>query len=113
MINWDKPIRTKCGKPAKTITRDYKSFSEGVVTVVQIELSDNSSVMACYNQDGSRIGAYEIENIPEERWIIEWLEENGSFLTCKHYPSKEKALRVVGSCPKGGYKIWRLVDDEG
>ena len=37
MIDWDKPIETEAGRPAKVISRDYRTMRYGICMMVQIE----------------------------------------------------------------------------
>lgn len=37
MIDWDKPIETENGSPAKVISRDYRTTRYGICMMVQIE----------------------------------------------------------------------------
>ena len=37
MIDWGKPIETELGRPAKLISRDYRTLSYGICMMVQIE----------------------------------------------------------------------------
>ena len=42
MIDWDKPIETENGSPAKVISRDYRTTRYGICMMVQIEGLDYS-----------------------------------------------------------------------
>ena len=50
-LDWDKPIETVSGKPAKVVSRDFKSKGRGFDVVVQIE-EDYESRLYFYLQDG-------------------------------------------------------------
>jgi hypothetical protein len=55
-LDWDKPIETVSGKPAKVVSRDFKSKGRGFDVVVQIE-EDYESRLYFYLQDGRPIYA--------------------------------------------------------
>lgn len=42
MIDWDKPIETEDGSPAKVISRDYRTTRYGICMMVQIEEAEYS-----------------------------------------------------------------------
>jgi hypothetical protein len=55
-IDWDKPIETVSGKPAKVVSRDFKSKGRGFDVVVQIE-EDYESRLCFYLQGGRPVYA--------------------------------------------------------
>jgi hypothetical protein len=72
MIDWDKPIETLTGWPAKVISRDYKTFNE-TLCLIQIERPAGTSLMGWHRQDGSPFeGDYPIRNVKEKikGWVL-------------------------------------------
>lgn len=55
-LDWDKPIETVSGKPAKAVSRDFKSKGRGFDVVVQFE-EDYESRLGFYMQDGRPVYA--------------------------------------------------------
>jgi hypothetical protein len=55
-IDWNKPIETTSGKPAKAVSRDFKSPNRGFDVVVQFE-EDCESRLGFYMQDGRPVYA--------------------------------------------------------
>jgi hypothetical protein len=72
MIDWDKPIETLTGWPAKVISRDYKTHNE-TLCLIQIERPAGTSLMGWHRQDGSPFeGDYPIHNVKEKikGWVL-------------------------------------------
>lgn len=55
MIDWDKPIETENGSPAKVISRDYRTTRYGICMMVQIEELEYSHT-ASYTLQGDSVG---------------------------------------------------------
>lgn len=51
MIDWDKPIETEDGRPARVISRDYRITRYGICMMVQIEEAEYSHT-ASYTLQG-------------------------------------------------------------
>lgn len=111
MIDWDKPIRTKCGRPARVLCKDYRSSASCTNVIVLVDFDGTKDVQAYFRLDGSNLGGFVIENVPEERWVVEWVDEKPPFFTQRTFPSKEKAIKFCcDSYPKSSYKVWKLVE---
>lgn len=70
MIDWDKPIETIAGYPARVLSTDFRSDGKEIVAV-QIEYK-NCSEINCYTQDGRICGLgppLRNRKIKREGWI--------------------------------------------
>lgn len=71
MIDWDKPIETEDGKPAKVISRDYRTLRFGICIVVQIEESEYSKAASYTLQGDPTFAGPKLRNRKTKRegWI--------------------------------------------
>lgn len=102
MIDWDKPIETVDGLPARVISTDYKGYNALPLYVVQIE-GRHFSHIGYYKEDGNpHTTCDRIRNarVKREGWILIGPPINGPSLlsrivVTKHiYPSEQEALRA-------------------
>lgn len=113
-IDWSKPIRTTCGKPARVVDTNYRPDTDTPRALVVVSRGSYEQVMSSNLSGQNGHGATSFENIPEERWIVEYIKKDGSSLGFGNnvFSSKEKAeKRTVGSIWTGVHKAWRLVDE--
>lgn len=99
MIDWNKPIETVNGHPARTISTDYRMGSEILVTI-QIEY-ENCSRTGHYHQNGKpAVGGPAIRNrkVKREGWVNVYptmVEDDGRVITCIH--TSEEAAKAIAS----------------
>ena len=89
MIDWDKPIETEDGKPAKVISRDYRTLSHGICIVVQIEELEYSKTASYTLQGDPAFAGPKLRNRKTKRegWIN--IHENG--FAAGYYETKTEA----------------------
>jgi len=110
MIDWDKPIETLEGWPAKVISTDYKSrFSKLYVAQIERPGAGRDPIMsyiAWFKQDGTPWETtYQIRNVPVKRegWVRVW-NSNGfpcvfSDVVFTEKASAEAACKKLGGVP--------------
>ena len=71
MIDWDKPIETENGSPAKVISRDYRTTRYGICMMVQIEEAEYSHTASYTLQGDPAFAGPKLRNRKTKRegWI--------------------------------------------
>lgn len=98
MIDWDKPIETVEGRPARVISTDHR-YSGETLAVIQIE-HPGFSCVGYYHQSGEpAFGSVNIRNRKTKRegWVNVYptmVEDEGRVITCI-YTSEEEAKTIA------------------
>ena len=100
MIDWNKPIETMAGDPARVISIDFKRRDE-VPVVLQIECA-NHSVIGHYKQNGeAKYGSPEIRNRKTKRegWInvYSFLNKVGCIYNTEQEAKESASLAVAAT----------------
>lgn len=105
MIDWDKPIETVEGHPARVLSSDFRSEGK-VFVVVQIEYK-NFSEISCYTKDGPISGLNPpIRNRKTKR--EGWINIYKDNYTSEIHESKEEAISAARKTVIATIKIeWR------
>ena len=98
-IDWDKPIETVEGHPARVLSTDYRNCGERL-TLIQIEFS-NLSGIGWYHQDGEpALASPEIRNRKTKRegWVNVYpaMLEDSARVIVKICESEEAAKAIAG-----------------
>ncbi len=64
-INWDKPIRTTCGKPARLLCKDYKFIFRAQSYLIAVTYPDGFETAINVDVNGNYLSKPLVENIPE------------------------------------------------
>ena len=107
MIDWDKPIETLTGWPAKVITRDYKTHNE-TLCLIQIKRPAGTSLLGWHRQDGSPFeGDYPIRNVPVKRegWMAVYKGKIREGVRCSSplYETMEECMLVCAGNKVAAY----------
>lgn len=106
-IDWDKPIETVSGKPAKVISRDFKSKNRGFDVVVQFE-EDCESRMGFYTQEGRPVCAGPLLRNKTKK-VTKWINLYSSFPGSRYYDTSEAAKAVRDKAVRDGAEGWSAV----
>ena len=102
MINWDKPIETVDGEPARVISTDYTGYDGSNSYIVQIE-GKHFARLGFFKEDGKPHGSCDrIRNarVKREGWV-RLINNNGLPFTPGHVVFLEKAS-AEAACQKLG-----------
>lgn len=95
-IDWDKPIETTEGFPARVISRDYLLSSGERQVIVQVERMGESS-LHYYNARGTnRYISVKIRNrkVKREGWVNVYSATSSSYPYCKTiFPAEDEAQK--------------------
>ena len=93
-IDWDKPIETEEGLPARLLSTDYRMNGETVV-LVQIEY-EHKSATRVFRKDGTPCwpseGRIRNRKIKREGWINVKNSTSHNYPHCIIFPTKEAAI---------------------
>ena len=103
MIDWGKPIETELGRPAKLISRDYRTLSYGICMMVQIEELEYSHTASYTLQGDPAFTGPKLRNRKTKRegWIniYSTIEKAGCIYNTEQ-EAKESASRAVSATVK-------------
>ena len=93
MIDWDKPIETEDGKPAKVISRDYRTLSHGICIVVQIEEAYYSHTASHTLKGDPAFTGPKLRNRKTKR--EGWVNVYGNGFAAGYYETKTEAEKAA------------------
>jgi hypothetical protein len=102
MIDWDKPIETEDGRPAKVISRDYRTVSLGICMMVQIEEADYSHTASYTLQGDPAFAGPKLRNRKTKR--EGWINIYAGLISCTH-STEALAKMHAGADSKATIKI--------
>jgi hypothetical protein len=100
-LDWNKPIETTEGYPAKVISDDYVHIGARR-RMVQINLPNGNSVANIYYDDGKSLyGAERLRNkrVKHEAWQNIYRDHNGVYTGATFYKSEEEARKLGSDVP--------------
>ena len=112
MIDWDKPIQTDDGRPAKVLSKTGYWFNGETYGVVQVESESGNSLLHVVNPITGRgfsgIPTFRNVSVKREGWVRVW-NRNGfwsvfSDVVFAEKASAEEACKKLGGVP--AFVVW-------
>ena len=94
MIDWGKPIETENGRPAKVISRDYRTTRYGICMMVQIEELEYSQTASYTLQGDPAFTGPKLRNRKTKR--EGWVNVYRNGFATGYYETKTEAEEVAG-----------------